>query len=615
MSDITLDLTYAFYSGVGSSVDVPHKWDVALGGRGYMLDDKHPSLANGITTIPLIRTQADTSREPGEATINPEDLWPRSQTTWHKGAGQLYLDAEDSDRARFHSSIGIDPWTRGQITLQHDVEHPVASVNVNQQLLRVGDRVYRVDGNDVKFAPAIGPYSAWTDTVVQNGEAAQSVKRIASDGYHVWAALGSNGIHVNNRGASTTAHYSDLSCTLVAYVKGRLMAANGQSIYNVIAAGAAPSALLTHPNTDWTWVDFAEGTAVIYAAGYSGDKSLIYRTAVKADGTALDAPIVAGELPDGEIVRSIQGYLGFLVVGTDDGFRIALQDSSGNLTFGALVKTDSPCRAFEPQENFMWFGWDNYDASRTGIGRIDLSIQTDSGAPAYASDLMAGTEAAVVQGAVQSVITDANGDRLFVVSGKGLYVQADTYVASGTIDSGLFDFGLPDAKIALRFALKHKPLPDDGSVEVEVTADDGERVSVGISALAGTTSSETPMKIPEVAAQQFESHLTLVGDGTTLERYDFRAYPTSDRGSTVEVPLLLHERVVTGTESTETVDVVAEFVAIQGYVGTDRLITYQELSQSFSVLVEGIKHERKSRTEDRSWWNGTLVLKLKLLGD
>lgn len=611
---MTLGTTFAFphpfYSGVGASVEVPGKWDVAINGRGYMLDTEHPAFTGaGIETIPLIRQQADGSSEPGESTINPEDLWPRSQSSWHMGAGQRYLDAKESDRHRFRTSLGIDPWTLGQLGLLNSTSRVQTSANTNLFVLRVGTYLYFSDGTTVKFAAA--PFTSYTSSDIQNGESAQNVQSITSNGYSIWAALGSNGIHVTTRAATSSTHYSDLQATLVGYVKGRLMAAKDNVIYNVTASGAAPSALLTQPNTDFAWVGFAEGTANIYAAGFSGDKSLIYRTTVKADGTALDVPVVAGELPDGEIVRSIVGYLGFLVIGSDLGFRLAEQDSQGNLRIGALVETGTPCRAFEPQSRFVWFGWDNYDATHTGLGRMDLSSLTAPDVPAYVSDLMALN----FQGSVLSVATAPGDLRAFTVSGQGLFIEGSSSVTSGSFTSGLISYGIPDKKIALRTVLKHKPLPASGSVTVSLSADDGPTVLVGSSDVEGSTTTTESIKVQEVAAQLFELTITLAGTGTILESYDFKSYPSARRGQTILAPILLHELVETATGKEEHVDVSYERQLLEGYAGLDRLVSYQELGVTYSVFVEGTAFQRYKPTEKRATHNGTLLMRMKVLGD
>lgn len=618
MLGIAFPFPHPFYSGVGASVEVPYKWDIALNGRGYMLDTDHPSFGGqsaylgrmGIETIPLIRQQADDSSEPGESTINPEGLWPRSQSSWHLGAGQQYLDAKDSDRHRFHSSLGIDPWTIGQMKLLNATSQSVNTSNTNLNVLRVGSYLYFGDGTTLKFSNT-APYSSLTSAVIQNGETAQNVLSITSDGYNIWAALGSNGIHTTTRGATSSTHYSDLQATLVGYVKGRLMAAKGASIYNVIASGAAPSALFTQANSDFAWVAFAEGTGNIYAAGYSGDKSLIYKTVVKTDGTALDAPSVAGELPDGEIVRSLVGYLGFVCIGTDLGFRLATQDSAGNLTIGALVNTAAPCRAFEPQNRFLWFGWDNYDASHTGLGRIDLSQLTAPFVPAYASDLMV----TGFQGAVTSIATAPNGLRAFCVAGHGLYVETATSLSSGTLNTGLISYGIPDKKIALRVVTKHKPLPVSGSVAFYIAADDAPSIFVGASDTAGSTTTQKSIKVQEVSAQLFELTIVLTGAGTVLERYDFQSFPVSSRGTYILVPILLHESVLTATGKEQQVDIAYEKKLLQSYISSDRLVAYQELNDTFSVIVVDTNFQRSSPTQKRDQWNGTMLAKLKVLGD
>lgn len=616
---ITDDTDDPYFTGGGSSEDVPGVWDIAIDGHGYMLDTDHPAFGGqsaylgrmGIETIPLIRTQADPSPEPGESTANPEDLWPRAQSSWHKGAGQEYLDAADSDRDRFHTSLHVDPWTRGQLKLLNATSQFHATTDTNLQLLRVGNYVYFSSGHDVYWTQ--DPYTSDTTAVINVAETAHNVGSIATDGYTVYAALGVGGIHKTTRGASVSSHYSDLQATLVAFVKGRLMAAEGPSIYNVTAGGAdVPSntPLFTHSATDFEWIGFANGLTCIYAAGFSGDKSVIYRTAIKADGTELDAPVQAGELPDGEIVTSIFGYLGFVLIGTTIGVRVASADATGNLTLGPLIRTDSPARCFEGQGQYVWFGWDDYDSGHTGLGRLDLTIVNDSGAPAYATDLTASA-----QGAVTSVITAPNGRRMYAVSGNGYWSEsATTTLEAGVLTTGKLSFGIPEKKIALRMALKHKPLDTGASVGIAVIPDDGPLVTVATSDLVGSTATVDPMRIPEIAASMFDIQITLNGD-VTLERYDFRAYPTSRRGRDVLVPILLHELVQDTNGAERPIDVFGEYQFLQSLVGIERLVSYQELGLAVSVFIEDVDFQRHHRTTTNQWWNGTLLAKLKILGD
>jgi hypothetical protein len=107
-----------------------------------------------------------------------------------------------------------------------------------------------------------------------------------------------------------------------------------------------PSALYTHPNTNFTWVGFAGGQSHIYCAGYAGNKSIVYKTVIKADGTALDIPTVAGELPLGEVITAIDGYFGYIVLGLSDGFRFCSADDAGNLVIGPRIVTGSSVDEF-----------------------------------------------------------------------------------------------------------------------------------------------------------------------------------------------------------------------------------------------------------------------------
>lgn len=452
------------FTGSSSSVtsDVPGKFPCAIGGRPYKLDSRKVRR----TSLPTRKQQQDTSKEPGEQSISPLGLWPRSVSSWHMGAGQEWLDLDESDRRRFRKSKGMDVWTRGKLTLLPDTTQKRASVNTNLRGITVGTLYYVADGNEVHRTPDLDTYTA---VAIQAGEGAVSVQSIATDGFNVWAALGANGVHTTTRGAATSSHYNALEAQLLAFVKGRLMAAKDAAIYNITASGAAPSALFTHPNSDFRWVGFAAGPKRIYAAGNSGDKSEVYRVAIKEDGTGLDAPIPATPgLPDGEIVRSIDNYLGFIVLGTDDGWRFCVPDAStGDLDVGALIQTDARVNAFEGQENFLWFSYKNYDGSSTGIGRADLRHFTDADklTPAYASDLMASG-----QGDVLSIVT-FGGKRVFTVSGLGVYQESADRVASGKIESGKLRFGLTTLKVFRYLDVGHEALDAGTEIDHQVDID------------------------------------------------------------------------------------------------------------------------------------------------
>lgn len=602
---ISTTFSAPYFTGQTRSEQVPAKWDVSLAGRGFMVDLEAGGDGFSRRSIPLLRNQANTGEQFGEGSLNPEELWRRSQDSWDHGAGQTYLDRADSDRRRFRSSKGIDVWTRWAMSLLPDTANKRASVNTNLALIPVGSFLYATDGTGLVHTTSLAGTPTFTSVT---GLPAAAPSSVTSDGFNVYTAHATSGISLTTRGAATAAVYNTLASTLLGYVKGRLMVANGPSLYNVVS-GVVPAALYTHPNTDFTWVGFAEGQTAIYAAGFSGDKSLIYRTAVRADGTALDTPIVAGELPDGEIVRSIIGYLSFVLLGTDMGVRFCSTDAAGNLNIGSLIKTAQPVRCFEGQDKYVWYGWSNYDNLSTGLGRMDLSTFITPLTPAYASDLMV-----TGQGAVTSVAT-FGGVRVFTVSGVGVVAEVAERVPTGTLDTGLISYGLSDQKVAVYADVRLSDMR--GSNSASLSVDGAAFTQIGATRLGATD--DMPFEAGQVSGEQFELRSTLTRDATVLtagpvvSRLTLRSYPKPQRGEIFTVPLLLHENLRDRTDSEVRIDVGAALQDILRLQETRSLVVYQVGSESHTVLVDDTAYVFSHRTQDGKAWNGTMSVKLKKL--
>jgi hypothetical protein len=399
------------------------------------------------------------------------------------------------------------------------------------------------------------------------------------------------------------------------------MAADLNSLYNITIAGAKPSALFTHGNPSFRWVGFASGMVNLYAAGFSGDKSIIYKTTIKTDGTTLDAPSVAGTLPDGEIVRSISDYLGTILIGTDQGCRYASEDTNGNLTIGSLIPTGNAVSCFESQGPYVWFGWTNYDGLSTGLGRMDLRIftevlETGARVPAYASDLMVDT-----QGAVFSVATFLN-KRIFTVAGSGVWTESDNLVASGTIDTGLIGYGLPDNKLSVSINIRTLPL--DGSYNTYLATDSGQFLNVGAAIDTGTTNEDFPLGF--AAGERFEVRHVFqrcihdATEGPVMTRWTLKVSPGAIDGPAeiITAPFLLHQVVsVLGRE--EYLDVEYERDAIKALRESQQRVVYQEGTSSYDVLVmdyQWVPYSFVQGDEGVGQFgdvNGTMVTQLKRL--
>lgn len=599
---MALSVTFStpFFSGQSSSNEVPGKFDFALAGRNYMIDSTADLVRQ---SIPSRRQQIDTSGEFSEQSLSGDDMARRTVTSWHHGAGQVHLDEADSDRSRFRSSKGVDVWEAWQLSLLPDTASKRSSANTNLALVPVGTHLYLTDGASLLFTTSLTGTPTWTSVT---GGPATSPSAVASDGYNVWTAHGASGVYLTTRGAATTAVYNTIAATTIGYVNGRLMVGHLQHLYNVTST-TPPGALFSHSNTDFRWVGFAEGPTAIYAAGFSGDKSLVYRITLKADATALDAPIVAAALPDGEVVTAITGYLGFVLLGSNLGVRFCSVNADGSLTVGGLIETPSAVQCFEGQGKFVWFGWTNYDGTSTGLGRLDLQTFTFALTPAYASDLMA-----TGQGSVTSVATFGGG-RVFAVSGVGVFGESTTKVASGSLDSGLLTFGITDPKVALYLDVR---LTDEaGSNTPYIAVDGGDFSSLG----ARGADSSTPFQVGQRTGERFEiRHVLQRGAtdttvGPVLGRTTLRVYPKPASGEMFQVPIRLREHVLTHQDVKHRQDVAAELLHLRSLRASQRLVSAQLLDETFTCVVEDIKlqYDPSSRTSDGGSFNGTCLLVLK----
>jgi len=575
----------AYYSGTGSSELVPDIYPIAINGRPYLLDMASNEFSRVFDA--RVRDSVDQSTEPGEASLNPQGLWRRSQSSWHYGAGQQYADTADAEAFRFNTSKGVNPWTRGRLTLLSDTSQALSSANSNLYMVTASSRLYLSDGQNVKFTTDLSSFTTVT------GTAASNIYSLASDGYSVFYSYANGDIDQTNAGISTSSAYiTGIEAGKMGYVKGRLMV-GGQGVdkhrlWNITTTPTSsannPSPLFSHPNTNFEWVGFAAGQNQIYCAGFAGNKSFVYKTAVKADGTSLDIPTVAAELPLGETITAIHGYLGYVVIGLQDGFRFCSADDNGNLVVGPRIVLSGQVDEFAGIGKYIYFSYKNFDSTSTGIGRMDISVFVSTNQPAYASDLMV-----TGQGAIPDVHEFSN-QPVFTVAGLGLYKQhATNLVSSGYLESGIFRWGVPDPKIVAKLDIRALPL--DGSVTLAISNDNGAYNS--FTTWSTSDAKEATIEGLEDKAFEAEIKVTLTRDaagtaGPILTRFMARAFVASLRSQIFTVPLLMHHRLqIQGKEYWQDVD--TEMGYLRDLVDTPKVVTYQENQETFPVVVENVQ--------------------------
>jgi hypothetical protein len=575
----------SFYTGSGATQLVPDVFPIAINGRPYLIDTASNQFTRQFDA--RVRDSVDQSAEPGEGALNPQGLWRRSQSSWHYGAGQQYSDTADAEAYRFYTSKGVDPWTKGRLSLLKDTTNVYPTSGTNLYACTADGRLYGTDGQTVRYT------SDFVTVTTVTGTAASALYSITSDGYNVFYSYANGDIDQTNAGISTSSAYiTGIEAGVLAYVRGRLMVAgqgvDKRKIWNITtSAGSSannPAALYTHPNTNWNWVGFAAGQTHIYAAGYAGNTSIIYKTQIKADGTALDIPTAAAELPLGEIVRSIYGYLGYLILGTDTGFRFCSSDTDGNLTVGPLVETGAAIGSMAGIGKYVYFAWSNFDSTSTGIGRMDVSVFISPNQPAYASDLMA-----TAQGTVQA-IHEFQGKPLFTVSGVGVFTpHATNLVSSGYLRSGIYRWGVPDAKFIPKLDIRCLPLV--GSVTLSIASDDGsfhDFTTIDTAGIKEKTLEGLEDKVFEGEIKVTLARAAGATTGPTLTRWMARAYAAPLRSQIFSVPIIMHHTLsVNGRQYFQDVD--AELRLLRDLVENPRVISYQENEDTFSVVVENVQ--------------------------
>lgn len=532
------------------------RWDCSIGGIPLLFAAGNQQPVIQRETATFRRDRVDTERNPGEQSLD-SGSWLRSQASWHYGSGLSSaepLEVSDAEaQFRYKRGGGVDPWTPGQLSLLHATASVLSSAGSSQHLIGVDTGVLHADGTTVKHVATDG-----TVTTVTWGGSGTGVTSLTSDGASYYAA-NNTGIYKGALPTSAGSKIWDTGATTIArFVKSRLMAAVGVSLYELATGGPTlPTALYTHPNTSWTWTDFAEGPAAIYVSGYSGDTSYIYRIDVDTTSTTvtLNQPTVVAEMPRGEQVHSLYVYVGsYMVVGTSAGARVAAIESDGSLSLGPLVvESADGCKDAVAQGSFVWVtagakGSVGDRTERAGLWRIDLGTNLN-GNPlqfAVAADLVApsGTSGQATQ------VTTAGGFLWFAVQGSGVFREQATYVTEGWLETGRIRLGTLESKAWQDIRLLASTTASGGIAAYaqasEATAPSAwSRVLSIASGVVDDTGSLVPAAAAPLGSLYAAVRLSTTDTATTpvLIGYQLRAIPAPQRTELVQVRVECFDRL------------------------------------------------------------------------
>ena len=626
---------------------------VELNGETYAVD----TMAYRRTTVPVSRQQRDNSREPGENTLDTTGAWVRSQTDWSYGAGQLYLDNEDSDRRRFYSSQGVDIWTKGQITLLTDTEDASPSTApgtedlILERFVDANGQEYIYLASDSTMFFSISGGTSWTEHSVT-----QPIGSMTSDGSSVYVAR--TGTQVPEKftlGGTTDLTFGTLTPNLLKIVAGRIIGAEGNDIYELDAAGAKASSSLDYslPLYTSTWVSITPASNGIYAAANTDNTGSLYYIGVNsADGT-LNAPTVAASLPRNETINEIMAYGGLIGLATSAGFRLALiSPESSGVTLGPAIDTGGEAFSLEADGKFMWFGCDNAQGYR-----VDLSRFTETLVPAYASDMkMSGTVAAADKVVSLVRLNNDTDPKLFLAVNKGsgagvIYKEhySGNKVATGELIAGeitwstvvpkLLRSGVIDldrsqyerAKTAYRTTTGY-------TASTPYTLGAATTTPVGKIRLVATNGAQTSSTIPDATGtlSTGEPDTFSFSDGiNTAISYDLKielerssspataspichdwqltAVAVPRRIDEIILPIVFRRDVTTsrGSGKPRAALVVKEaFENLRALMESGTAVSYKEGKRTDNVTIERLEMTPERLSDDGGWWEGTLMVRL-----
>jgi hypothetical protein len=413
---IAVDVGVVSTSSIWQNTDVAY--DVAVGGMPfiYAINDARPYIRQ---TAPFRKEQFDNQTEPGEQSLT--GWWIRSQQSFHGGDGITFYDpaqtaSNSPEHFRYADSKGVNVWEQGQVTLLNNVnaEHiTTGSVDSkgrpNQHLRSIqwsgNDGVLLRDQYDVDKITTDGTITHFIDYIAGTD---YPVHAICDDGtYAYWITnllnTGTPRLRIYKKlltgvaGAGDTLMISDNGVTVtnavMEYVKDRIVMCINNKIYEIpTSASSLPSPVYTHSDTDIVFTSITASGPAIYVTGYSGIQSSILKFTLSTAGVmpTLTSGITAAEMPVGETIHRIYYYLGYMVIGTNKGIRVAtVSDQDGSINYGPLiVETTQPVYDFAARDHYVWCA--TGVAGEPGVIRIDLSLEIEPLRFAYANDIYYG---------------------------------------------------------------------------------------------------------------------------------------------------------------------------------------------------------------------------------
>lgn len=510
---------------------------------------------NRVTTA-YQRERVDQESSAGENSLS--NWWLRSATSWHRGEGVTFYDADQTDLYRFRSSWNVDVWTEGQLSLLPATEL-VYDDEVTYLTNSQNGVFFIADAGTVHFFN--GTTATHLTTVATHGTATC----LATDGFSAYVGT-TKGVYKVTEGGTVTKLYHAGSTSdtwtahTIGFVKERLVIGVTHTakhyVFELSVSPAAPPQSITLTDniyesdaTSLVFNSITETNASILVGYTIGQVSRVIAFTIDSTSTnafglpSLSSAITVAKLPTGETLNVIREYLNtYIILGTSKGLRVGVDTGSIGFSYGPLT-IDSEVKDITFYGGYVYatrsvdHAADGSDSK--GLWRIDLGESTNA-IYAHASDLT------VDSGTPATVTILGNTGKLIIGTETGLHLESDSLLAtSGYLTSGRIRYGTNENKQPV--SLSTNISGDGGSYGIVVETSSGQRVEYPVLTVLSANnfnlaSSLIPDEWFEITLNLYKgSSVGVPDESPVFDQWQLRSLPAPARSRTITLSVLCYD--------------------------------------------------------------------------
>jgi len=412
------------------------------------------------------------------------------------------------------------------------------------------------------------------------------------------------------------------------FTKERIVACINNKVYEIATtATALPTAVYTHPVDNFVYTSITSSGTAIYVTGFSGTQSNIQKFILASNGTmpTLTSAITAAEMPSGERIYKIAYYLGYMMIGTTKGIRVAAVSDDGSIAYGPLIwENTQPVYDFAFRDKFAWAATGVDD--EPGVVRIDLGTQIGPLIFPYAYDLYKPTGSVAHETTACAFINGT--DRLAFTSNAtstangSVYIETDTggnLVSEGFIQTGFIRFNTTENKLfKILFARFDST---NGGLTIRSIAPDDTEYVIG-QFIKEQTVPELNIPYPAGPQEYLGFKFTMTRDsadnskGPLFTGYQVKALPAVPRQRLIQYPVFCydHESDSLGVEigyEGSAYDRLTQLETVENNGDTIRIEDFRT-GESYLGVIEELDFSNQTPSHKRfSGFGGKLLITIR----